>query len=281
MRSVASTRGVQLAVYDLGGSGRPLVLAHATGFCGMVWRPVADRLRNRFRCIAFDMRAHGDSTPPTDGDLSWEGFGDDVLAVIDALGLERPFGAGHSSGAAALLLAEEARPGTFAAMWCYEPIVIPVDPPIGRRQDDPLATGAERRRAWFASRADAYANFAAKPPFDRLHPEALAAYVENGFADAPDGGVRLKCAPAHEAEIYRVMGTHRAFAGLGAIACPVTLVCGSDTDAIGPPVIAAQAAALPRAHTEVLTGVGHFGPLEDPDRVAASIRRAFSGEAPG
>lgn len=276
MRTVSSSNGVRLAVYDLGGDGRPLVLAHATGFCGMVWRPVAERLRDRFRCVTFDMRAHGDSTPPVDGDLAWEGFGDDVLAVIDALGLVRPFGAGHSSGAAALLLAEEARPGTFRALWCYEPIVLPVDPPIGRQESNPLAEGAERRRVVFASRDEAYANFASKPPFDRLHPEALRAYVEHGFREVPEG-VRLKCDPAHEAEVYRMMGEHRAFAGFGSIACPVTLVCGADTDAIGPRLIAAQAAALPHGRTEVLDGLGHFGPMEDPDRIAASIATALAG----
>jgi pimeloyl-ACP methyl ester carboxylesterase len=277
MLQIPSSGGVRVVVHDFGGEGPPLVLAHATGFHGLVWRPVAQRLRDRFRCVAFDARAHGDATVPPDGNLAWEGFADDVLAVVDALGLDRPFGAGHSSGGAALLLAEEARPGTFAALWCYEPIVLPVDPPIGRQDDNPLSLGAERRRAWFPSREDAYANFAAKAPFDRLHPEALAAYVEHGFADDPAGGVRLKCQPAHEAEVYRMMGEHRAFAGFGTIGCPVTLVCGSETDAIGPRVIEAQAAALPHARTEVLDGLGHFGPLEDPDRVAASIARALLG----
>lgn len=271
-----STDGVLVAVHDFGGDGPPLLLVHATGFHGMVWRPVAERLRDAFCCIAPDTRGHGDATAPASGSFAWEGFGDDVLAVIDALGLDRPFGAGHSAGGAALLLAEAARPGTFAALWCYEPIVAPVDPPIGRQESNPLADAAERRRASFPSREAAYANFASKPPFDRLHPEALAAYVDHGFADDPRGGVRLKCAPAHEAEIYRMMGEHRAFAGFGRVRCPVTLVCGAETDAIGPRVLAAQAAALRAARTEVLEGLGHFGPLEDPDRTAASIRTAFA-----
>jgi pimeloyl-ACP methyl ester carboxylesterase len=73
------------------------------------------------------------------------------------------------------------------------------------------------------------------------------------------------------------MGEHRAFAGFGTIACPVTLVCGAHTDAIGPRLIEAQAAALPHANIEVLDRLGHFGPLEDPDRVAESIAGALLG----
>ena len=31
---VASTKGVTVAVHDLGGEGDPLLIAHANGFCG-------------------------------------------------------------------------------------------------------------------------------------------------------------------------------------------------------------------------------------------------------
>ena len=58
--------------------------------------------------------------------------------------------------------------------------------------------------------------------------------------------------------------------------CPVVVACGERTEAFGPALIELQAAALPHARTEVLPGLGHFGPLEDPGLVAASIRRAFA-----
>ncbi|MBA2436887.1 MAG: alpha/beta hydrolase, partial [Acidimicrobiia bacterium] len=38
---VTTTDGVDIAVHDLGGRGRPLVLAHATGLHGLVWQPLA------------------------------------------------------------------------------------------------------------------------------------------------------------------------------------------------------------------------------------------------
>ena len=45
---VTSRDGVDVAVYDLGGDGPPLLLAHATGFHGLVWDGFADRLTERF-----------------------------------------------------------------------------------------------------------------------------------------------------------------------------------------------------------------------------------------
>jgi pimeloyl-ACP methyl ester carboxylesterase len=276
MRRIPSSRGVEVAAYDLGGEGPPLLFAHATGFHGHVWTPLFTSLADAFHGYTLDERGHGDSTSPSDGDFDWHGFGDDVLAVIDAFALDRPFAVGHSGGGAALLLAEIARPGTFRALYCFEPIVLPTDSPLPH-EDNPLSEGALRRRERFPSKDDAYANFAAKQPFSALHPDALRAYVDWGFDDQPDGSVRLKCHREDEAAVYRMAAAHDAFVHLGDVACPVTLACGGDSDTITPAVLAMQSEPLPAARIEVLDGVGHFGPLEDPARVAASVRRAFLG----
>ncbi|GEM_PF-27356 len=261
-------------------SRHALLLAHATGFCGPVLAPLARRLPDAVRCIAFDERAHGDSDRPPGGNFDWHGFAADVLAVVDGLGLRRPLGFGHSCGAAALLLAEQARPGTFAGLYLYEPVVYPGDPPLEPSlENNPLSAGALRRRATFRSRAEARANFASKPPFDALHPEALTAYVEAGFEPDPSGGVRLKCARDDEAQVYAHGFAHDAFARLPDVRCPVTLACGARTDAFGPQMLALFAARLPSATVEVLPGLGHFGPLEDPDAVAASVAAALLVEA--
>ena len=95
--------GIAVAIHDLGGNGPPVLFAHATGFHGLVWRPVADRLRDSFHCWAFDERGHGDTPAPADGDFRWEGFARDAISVVDELRLNRPYGVGHSGGGAALL----------------------------------------------------------------------------------------------------------------------------------------------------------------------------------
>ena len=276
MRRIPSSAGVEVAAYDLGGDGPPLLFAHATGFHGHVWTPLFASLADAFHGYTFDERGHGDSTAPAGRDFDWHGFADDVLAVIDGFGVSRPFAVGHSAGGAALLLAEIARPGTFRALYCFEPIVFPFPPfPNG---ENPLSAGALRRREVFASKEEAYENFSSKPPFSVLHRDALRAYVDWGFDELPDGGgVRLKCHREDEAEVYRMGSAHGGFARLGEVRCPVTLACGAATDAVTPELLALQAAELPSARTEVMDGVGHFGPLEDPTRVADSIRRAFLG----
>lgn len=276
---VTTADGVDIAVHDLGGRGRPLVLAHATGLHGLVWQPLAAELADAFHCVSLDARGHGDSGLPPELDFAWEGLAHDVLAVVDGLGLERPLGLGHSSGGAAMLLAEQARPGTFAALYCFEPTVIAAEPPLGRDPDNWLAAGARRRRERFASRQEAYDNYASKPPFSGVAPAALRAYVDHGFADLPDGEVELKCRGEHEALVNEMATAHDAYLHLSDVRCPTMLASGEGSEAFGPALIKAQAARLPDVGTEVIPGVGHLGPLEDPGAVAASVRRFFAGVA--
>ncbi len=266
-----SADGTPIAVYDLGGTGPDLLLVHATGFCAGAWLPLAERL-DGFRLAALDVRGHGRSGGGES--MDWLATGEDVLAAVDRLDLGRPFGVGHSMGGASLLLAELARPGTFSALWLFEPIVFPPDlpvPPPGA--PNPMVDAARRRRADFDSAEAAVANFSAKPPLSELHPDALAAYVRHGFAPRGDGGITLRCRPEFEASTYAAGTTPHTWAALDRVSCPVTVVCGRAEP--GPPMLAPGVAErLPEGHLERHPEVGHFAPLADLDLVAASISAA-------
>lgn len=273
---LASTDGVTLAVHDLGGEGPPLLMAHATGFCGPVLAPLAASLAGRFHCWAFDERGHGDTDWPAGLDWKWSSFADDVLAVVDGLGLERPYAFGHSCGGAAVLDAEARRPGTFTALWCYEPIVWPEVTEELRRSRRPLISGALKRRDHFANREEAYENFSSKPPLESLDARALRAYVECGFAPDRDG-IRLKCPPYVEAAVYGQGLVHDGFVRFPSIRCPVIVARGGRSPAIEPGVAQAQVDALPDATLVTLPDLGHFGPMEAPASVAARILETVAG----
>ena len=80
-RIIASTKGAQVALHDLGGDGPPVLLTHANGFCGQMWQPVARELGSVAHCWALDFRGHGDSVSGPDEDYHWDGMADDVLAA--------------------------------------------------------------------------------------------------------------------------------------------------------------------------------------------------------
>jgi pimeloyl-ACP methyl ester carboxylesterase len=268
--------GLSLVAHDWGGEGHPVLLAHPTGFHGMTWAPVAARLVSRGRRVwSFDFRGHGDSDPSPDG-YRWSEFADDVMAVARELELARDpalLACGHSKGSAALLLGEARDPGTFARLWCYEPILFPSDEPLEPQDDFPLSTGARRRRAVWTSRDEAFASYAAKPPLDVLDSDALRAYVDYGLRDRADGQVELKCRPEDEAAVYAMGVANGVYQRLGEVLCSTLVVCGEHTDAIPPKLGEMIVERLPHGRLEIMPRVGHFGPMQDPDATVESMLR--------
>lgn len=267
-RFVESFDGVSLAVYDVGGEGPDVLFAHATGFCAGVFLPIM-RHMSVGRLTAVDFRGHGRSGIPDDG-MDWNGTGQDVLATIGALGLIRPIGVGHSMGGAALTLAEQAEPGTFGGLWLFEPIMMP---PAVREVtvENPLIEGALRRRSTFEDAKTAIRNFASKPPFEVLDPDALAAYVRYGFQENPDGTVSLRCRPETESATYEGGARHNAFDRLGEVTTPTVVVRGQETPMTPASLAPVIADSLPNGTLEDHPELGHFGPLQDPRTMAESI----------
>ncbi|MDX1691259.1 MAG: alpha/beta hydrolase [Acidimicrobiia bacterium] len=265
--------GLRIAVERRPAAGRGLVAVHATGFCSAVWWPVIDDLPG-YDAVLLDQRGHGASDEPP-LPIDWWDVGRDVLTAADRMAWERrPYGVGHSSGAAVLAMAEILRPGTFAGLVLVEPILFP--PPHGRVDDHPMALRAEQRRDRFPHRDAAREHYRGRGAFAGWDDDVLEAFLACGLVDDPDGeGLRLACRPAFEAESYRSGASHGAFDRLGELDLPVLLVGGERSDTHGDLLLDRQAAAIPGARTVVIEGATHFVPMERPAELAGLVRRAF------
>jgi pimeloyl-ACP methyl ester carboxylesterase len=85
--------------YEFEGDGPPLALTH--GFAGPTggWPPVVDDVRERFKLLLYDVRAHGKTGMPDDAStVTVPQFAADLCGLLDHLGLERPHVAGVSMG---------------------------------------------------------------------------------------------------------------------------------------------------------------------------------------
>jgi haloacetate dehalogenase len=86
-----------------GGSGRPLLLLHGYPQTHVIWREVAMHLMNHFHVICPDLRGYGDSSkPPSTEDhspYSKRVMAQDMVEVMDSLGYQEFFVAGHDRGA--------------------------------------------------------------------------------------------------------------------------------------------------------------------------------------
>ena len=274
---VSSSGGAVAVAHDWGGpdDAPVLLFAHATGLHSHVYVPIVKRLIDFYRCVGVDLRGHGYAQSPTDGNMSWLGMRDDLLAVVDALQLARSdlYAHGHSMGGSAIMQSEMARPGLFRAVVMYEPILYPLRDAMVAWQpwDNPMATAASKRREGFASKAAALDNYAKKPPFRDVDRVALEQYVEHGFVDLPDGTVRLACRAEDEANTFRNSSTG-VFERLGEVSCPVTIMAGELTERwLHYEPNQAAAAAVANGRFVESPGRTHFGPLERADDYAEVV----------
>lgn len=231
--------------------------------------PVVEELRylgNNLPVIAWDQRSHGQSGR-SDLPIDWWDLARDALAIVDHV--DGPVvGVGHSSGAAALLMAEILRPGALDLIVAIEPIVLP--PPYVSGADHPLAVSARKRRPHFSSPEEAVANFTGKDVFAAWDERAMAGYISGGLRPAGDGW-DLACAPEHEASFYAGAGLHGAWDRLDELQLPVVLVVGSQSDSHPPAFVGALAGRFRNVDTNVFYGAGHFLPMERPARLAGLI----------
>lgn len=109
-----NVNGISLA-YRTVGSGEPLLLLHYFGGCGDVWQPFVDRLARDYRLIIPDLRGHGRST---DGSRTFthRQAADDILELLDSLGVDRVRAIGMSSGGMTLLHMATRQPDRLQAM---------------------------------------------------------------------------------------------------------------------------------------------------------------------
>ena len=111
MHTLTTDDGVRLAFEDAG-SGTPVVFVHEFAGDLRSWEPQVRYLSRRYRCIVYNARGFPPSDVPDDtGAYSQDRARDDVLAVLDALDIERAHVVGLSMGGFATLHFGLAYPG--------------------------------------------------------------------------------------------------------------------------------------------------------------------------
>ncbi len=110
---------VRLEVLDWGGSGRPLVLLTGLGNDAHIYDSFAPKLTGICHVYGITRRGFGASSTPdpsVKGAYAADRLGDDVLAVLNALKLERPVLAGHSIAGAELSSVASRHPERVAGL---------------------------------------------------------------------------------------------------------------------------------------------------------------------
>jgi pimeloyl-ACP methyl ester carboxylesterase len=124
------------------GDGPAILFLHGGLGDSRLWEPVAERLRDSFRCVRFDFRFFGRSEGP---DEEWSML-DDVAGVLDTLEIERAAAVGLSMGGGVALRFGQEHPDRVSAIVHVAGAVGPFD----LEGYDPGETRESEMRADFA-----------------------------------------------------------------------------------------------------------------------------------
>lgn len=130
-----------LAVDDGGRGGVPVVFVHSLAGNSTHWAAQLRHLRPSRRAVALDLRGHGRSEAPRDGDYSIAGMARDIEAVVDRLGLTKFVLVGHSMGGGVALTYAAAHPERIAGLLLVDPIGDGKQ--IGEAEVKPLLAGLD------------------------------------------------------------------------------------------------------------------------------------------
>ena len=115
VRFVSVDDGVRLEVLDWGGSGRPVVLLAGGGDTAHVFDDFAPKLKTHNHVYGITRRGFG-ASGYADAENVGERLGEDVLAIIDALKLDKPILVGHSIAGAELSWMANTHPDRIAGV---------------------------------------------------------------------------------------------------------------------------------------------------------------------
>ena len=83
--------------YEAHGEGEPLLLIHGGTATSQSWASHLPAFTEHFEVFTPDSRGHGRTDNPT-GEFGYRMMANDMAALIDALGLQRPLVLGYSDG---------------------------------------------------------------------------------------------------------------------------------------------------------------------------------------
>jgi 3-oxoadipate enol-lactonase len=231
-----------------------LVLSNSLGSSLAMWDPQAGALAERFRLVRYDTRGHGGSPVP-DGPYTIDHVGQDALALLDHLGIERAHWVGLSLGGMTGMWLAINAPERLdrLVLLCTS---AQLGPPEGWREraETVRAQGTE-------AVADAGVGRWLTERFREENPET-ADWLRDMIAATPDAGYAAGCAVIEHMDLT---------AGLAGISAPTLVIAGAQDPATPPEHGERIAAAVPGARLEVLDPAGHLANVEQPETVTRLI----------
>ena len=253
---------VEVAYTEDGPADAPVVvLSNSLGATRAMWDPQVPALAERFRVVGYDSRGHGQSPAPA-GPYSIDDLVDDVLALLDRLGVARASFAGLSLGGMTgmRLAAREPERVDRLALLCTS----------AKTEPQPfLDRAAAVRAGGTAPLAPTIAGRWLTPEYAAEHPD-LVARLEAMIAGCDDEGYAA-CA--------EVVARIDLRDDLARISAPTLVISGADDLALPPEHQRAIADGIPGAELLSVGPAAHLANLERTSEITDALLGHFAGAA--
>lgn len=269
---------IRLHYLDWGPADGPdVVLLHGAALTAHTWDLVCLALRPDHRCLAVDMRGHGDSEWPANRRYGIAAHAADAAAFMDTLDLERPVLVGMSMGGMAALHHAVDHSDELAGLVIVDTGTQP-----------PRTEGLDRLRSFVTMEhehdsIDGFIEQALR--FNpRRDPDLLRVSLTHNLRQMADGTWTWKYDRQHALggtspdEHLRIL--RHIEERLDAIACPTLIVRGAESDLFHDEDAEAMTALIPDARWVKIDGAGHTVQGDNPRDLAHELR-AFIAGLPG
>ena len=250
--------------------GTPVVFLHGVPTSAYAYREIVRAMHEDFDCIAFDWPGFGSSAKPKKLDLSHRARMEHLLALLDAMGLQKVHLVVHDIGGPAGLLLAVEHPERVERLVLLNTTVFKSHyrPPIPALvQLVPVVRELSRPLFQKPTFEFFFKHGCARP--ERLRAEVL----ENHWKLATrDDGLRVVFdtwaqIPEGAPSIERIRRDMDKFAG------PTLVLFGADDPYLPPPNAERFAKTMPNAELQLLAMAGHFVQEDAPEEVADRIMR--------
>lgn len=239
----------ELAV-EVRGEGPPVLFVHGFPCDRTMWRHQLAALA-RWKRIAPDLRGAGASTAPADG-YSMIRYADDLVAVLDALGIRQAVVCGLSMGGYIVFELLRRHPDRIKAIILADTRA-EADSTESKRARDELAAVA------LAQGQEAVAT--------RLLPKLLGPSTQAAQPEVVEQVremIRRVSIPGMVGALRAMRDRPDSAETLRAVRVPTLVLVGSEDQIVSPAAAQAMAAAVPGAHLAIIRAAGHLPPLEQP-----------------
>lgn len=248
---------IELHYIDTGGDETPLVVVHGLLGSADNWRSHLKQWQRRHRVIAVDLRNHGRS-PHVTG-MGYEAMAEDLLALLDRLGVASAHLLGHSMGGKVVISLARLAPTRVASL-----IVADIAPIAYGHDHDSVFAALRRVEAGRpTNRREADALLA-----EHVEESAVRLFLATNLERDDEGILRLRIGLDEIQEDYEtIMGEP---AGEGAFQGPTLVLRGARSRYVTDEMLPALREVLPRAEVETLEA-GHWLHAEQPKAFQTAV----------